>query len=799
MSSANEFAPITTASIEAEPPLQKSLLPTQQPIRMPSGIKSSMVPPQQHQPGSYTCSLSSSLAAGCPQNARDFTKKLNSPSRRSNFIYEQSRMELLRMSPHTGEPTHSGFNNSATIAGDNIPPTMHSNGIFPSRSPLLNHSAFRSAVQATAFDPFYDSPYKDCITPAMLSPESFVNLGSMVAPGLPITRAHAASPAIQQRLLKIRDNSLGRKSQYINTDPGDLASHKLLSTAEAACPHSFSSSSHTIKPTVSEELTVADGHLPGLRRDSQEVSIEDKNKQNSSSNDTAMYLQSPPVRKKVGPEYFANYAKDSSNNRQTCPRPDTEIERTSNRAVSVNPQSRRSLEVFASPEYNTYASSTSVSPEGYFSWSPQQTFGTPASSKPYNTSKSSTPNSGIGEQSRMLPRVNCGQDDMPSPPRKRKRSRGGGLPKDCKASTAVPVDVKSASRSEGQRRKHEREASARYRQRKKAKKSAGPPEKVNKSVAISTNPPNTKSCGTAGPINLAPPISTEMALSSSQQSFSSILSGSSQVSTSSSLPDISGQGTSGDGWPDLPELHHYERRKKINYVPLTPYGSASTIQTYPPSLQASLHRVPDFQRIESLKAASHRVLFVYGSLMFSDLFHDVFDHPTEWIFHNELAKKSMCPAKVPGYARFAVRGCDEPVMLKAEKSNSAVCTHGMLIFGLGTHDFEILDRYRANGFVREQVSAYVNLRSSSTNFEVEAYVWPRWETVMRGKGGSSTEVRIEEGGEDQWSVERFWAQGKLCRIWREAVMEREVMLRAMRERAAVRAMAVGMADAVQDS
>lgn len=796
MSSANEFAPITTTSIEAEPPLQKSLLPTQQPIKMSSGIKSSTVPPQQLQPASYTYSLSSSLAES-PQNARDLTKKLNSPFRRSNFIYEQSRMELLKMSPNTGAPTRSGFKDSATIAGDNMPPTMHSNGVFPNRSPLLNDSAFRSAVQATAFVPFYDSPYKHSITPAMLSPESFINLGSMVAPGLPITRAHAASPAIQQRLLKMRDNSLGRKNQNVSTDPCDLASHKPLLAAKAACPHGFSSSSHTIKPTISEEVTVADGHLPGLHRDSQKVSIEDKSKQNRSSNDTAMPLQSLPVRTEVGPEYFIHYGKDSSNNRQTCPWPDTEIERTSTTGVSVNHQSRRSLEVFASPEYNTYASSTSVSPEGCFSWSPQQTFGTPASSKPYNTSKSNTPNSGIGEQSRTLSRENCGQNDIPTPPRKRKRSRGEGLRKGCKSSTAVPIDVKSASRSEGQRRKHEREASARYRQRKKAKKSAEPPEEVDKSVAISTNPSNTKPCGTHGSTNLVPPTGTEMALSSSQQSFSSILSGFTEVSTSSGAPDMSDQGTSGDGWPDLPELHHYERRKKINYGPLAPYGSAETIQTYPLSFQASLHRVPDFQRIEYLKASSHRVLFVYGSLMISDLFHDVFEHPIEWIFHNEVAKKCMCPAKVPGYSRFAVHGSDEPVMLKAEKSASSVYTNGMLIFGLNAHDFQILDRYLAHGFVREQVSAYVNLRSSSTNFEAEAYVWPKYEAVIKAKGGSSRQVRIDEGSE--WTVARFWAQGKLCRIWREAVMERELVLKALREQAALRAMAMGMADAIQNA
>ena len=125
-------------------------------------------------------------------------------------------------------------------------------------------------------------------------------------------------------------------------------------------------------------------------------------------------------------------------------------------------------------------------------------------------------------------------------------------------------------------------------------------------------------------------------------------------------------------------------------------------------------------------------------------------------------------------------------MMKAEKSAS-VCVHGMLIFGLGEGDFGVLDRYRAQGFVREQVNAYVHLKASSINFEVEAYVWPREETTVmggegrgRGRGSGSGRGGIDRGLE--WTVERFWDESRLGRIYREAVVEHKLL----REQAAIR-------------
>ena len=690
---------------------------------------------------------------------------------------------LVKTLPNTDESARSASKNSATVAGENMRPAIYPNGLFSNTSPLLDDSALGSTVQATASLQYYNAPYYHLTPPAMLDPDSFVNLGSMIAPELPLRREHAASPAIQRLLLKIREKRIHRESQNTSTDSSDFASHKLLSAAKAVSHRRLSSTSHIIKSST-EELAVADSHVPGLSRDPERVSIQADRRRSQSGHDTAMPLQSFPVRTPTNPDYFVHYGRKSPNVRQICPRPNTEPERTSTTAVSIDPQSCGNLEVFASPACNTYASSTSVSPAGDFAWSPQQTYGTPASSELNNTSKNNTPVPVIGEQTGMFLTENTGQNGIPSPssrPKKRKLSHGEGLLKECESSPVIPIDVKSASRSEGRRRKHEREASARYRQKKKTKRSAEPPKEVDMSILISTASPNAKECGTHGSMNLAPPTSTEMTLSSSQQSYSSILSGSTQVSTSSGSTNMASRGIQGDGWPDLPELHPYERRRKINYGPLAPYGSAETIKSYPPSFQASLHRVVDFQKIEWLKLESRRVLFVYGSLMMSDLWHDVFEKTSEWIFHSEIVKKCMCPAKVPGYSRFSVQGSDEPVMMKAEKGAS-VSTHGMLIFGLTDENFRVLDRYLADGFVQEEVSAYVNLKSSSTNFQVSTYVWPRETTAQQfneGRGRGKT-IRIDQDVE--WTVARFWAESRLCRIWREAVVEQERLLAKAAER-----------------
>ena len=706
------------------------------------------------------------------------------------------------MLPSNQEHARSAFESSATFAGQNMPSTIYPNGHFSNISPLLNDSAWGSAVQATASLQYYNFPCNHLTPAAMLSPDSFVNLGNAVAPELPLRREHAESPAIQQQLLKIRDNRIHRENQSFSTDPSDLASHQLLSATKAVSPRGSSSTPHMIKPTISKEVKVAGGHVPGLHCDTPKVSIQANGQRSQSGHDTAMPQNFLPERTKANPEFSVHHAKEPTNVRQLCPRQKTEPENVATTAFPINSQSHRNLDVFPSPMYNTYASSTSISPEGNFSWSPGQTFGTPASSEPYNTSNINTPNSLFGDQTRVFPTADTSQHGTPSPsakPRKRKLSHGEGLQKESTSSTIIPIDVKSASRSEGQRRKHEREASARYRQKKKVKKSAEAPEEANKSGAINTISSNAKEYDSHGSANLAPPTGTEMNLSSSQQSFLSNLSCSSHISIPSGSINMATAPqrteTPGEGWPDLPELHPYERRRKINYGLLVPYGSAETIQDYPPSFQASLHRVMDFQKTEYLKANSHRVLFVYGSLMMSDLWHDVFEKTTEWIFHNEIVKKCMCPAKVPGYSRFSVRGSDEPVMIKAEKSAS-VSTHGMLIFGLTAENFRVLDRYLADGFVLEDVSAYVNLKSSSTNFQVSSYVWPRGSSSSSGRGSKT--VRVDHDVE--WTVARFWNESRLCRIWREAVMERKRLLaEASAEEEAAGWHAVAMAHSIHNS
>lgn len=108
----------------------------------------------------------------------------------------------------------------------------------------------------------------------------------------------------------------------------------------------------------------------------------------------------------------------------------------------------------------------------------------------------------------------------------------------------------------------------------------------------------------------------------------------------------------------------------------------------------------NFRKIMWAQGFPLYVLFVYGSLMISDFYYDFFESPTEWSFDSEVVRccmcPVMCPAKVQGYACFAVHDSQEPVMMKANYK----VTHGMLIFGLTVEGIRILDRYLSRGFVR---------------------------------------------------------------------------------------------------
>lgn len=182
------------------------------------------------------------------------------------------------------------------------------------------------------------------------------------------------------------------------------------------------------------------------------------------------------------------------------------------------------------------------------------------------------------------------------------------------------------------------------------------------------------------------------------------------------------------------------------------YGSQEAMQQYPPLFQTALRPRVHRPSIESLLRLSSQILFVYGSLMISELMHDAFnDDISKSIFLDPIVQHSMCPASVGGYQRYAVNGDDEPIMKKARGE-----VHGMLIFGLTADNFRVLDDYYlSRGFENKEVRAKINLTDGgSYGITPRAYVWPQ-----RG-----ADTNINHGL--NWTVARFWEMSRVCNLWR---------------------------------
>ena len=215
---------------------------------------------------------------------------------------------------------------------------------------------------------------------------------------------------------------------------------------------------------------------------------------------------------------------------------------------------------------------------------------------------------------------------------------------------------------------------------------------------------------------------------------------------------------------DLPELLAAERRDPIDYKPLKAYGFEEEILTYPHTFQASLHRYIHSCRLENLQLSSYRLLFVYGSLMISCLNHDIFRGPEESPFCWDIVFKCMVPAYLNDYRRYKVRDSDEPAALQSYRKANGGRIHGMIIFGLASWHFEILDRYLERGFIRQEVSVQVPLQKGHLATKLaQAYVIPQ--------RGAMKEVAAKHNlitdTDDPWTVPGFWKTSKICREWRE--------------------------------
>lgn len=649
-------------------------------------------------------------------------------------------------------------------------------------SPSKYSSASEELVATPRQGPI--SSIKNLKSSAALSPDDLVLLNSEITPGTFFTREHAESPAIRRRLLQIHDKARrALQLEALHRKFQDLSSPPTNPTFQALMP---SGSAFPImgQPIRERRLVAARDPVSPLKQvegDPLAYPSQTFVQRVSHSQDMQTPYQPLPVVGKgfemdstgygsesmsicpqawIGPHHQANVDACTPplgwSCHNTLSRPTT---LSGNHSAYIFPLSPSSPDASISPNTSSYTSSISNSPENYrIHGSIKQQLDTPSSSESHVTSLTNTPEKRTNQMSSNLSANDISQvtsHSMTTQRNKRRLLYDDGPAEGCGAPVVLDIAGKSASCLEGQRRKQQRIASPIYRSNKKAKQCTKQSSKTASSLPKGTTSSIPKNAGVDDSTTLASQRSTSMTLSSSQQSNASRLSDSTQ-------------GIEEDHWPHLPELHQYERRERIDYRPLAPYGLPETIRTYPASFQASLHRVMDLERFRYLQNKSQHVLFVYGSLMISDLYQDVFKDTKEWIFYSDVVKCCMCPATVRGYSRFAVHGSDEPVMMKAER-NSPAKVHGMLIFGLTQGDFCILNRYLSRGFIHEGVTAHVNLKKGSTvDTPVLAYVWPQSGTPLR----SANRARINQ--DVKWSVEDFWNRSMICQVYRTIAGQNQV-------------------------
>ena len=198
------------------------------------------------------------------------------------------------------------------------------------------------------------------------------------------------------------------------------------------------------------------------------------------------------------------------------------------------------------------------------------------------------------------------------------------------------------------------------------------------------------------------------------------------------------------------------------------YGSPATIQASPASYQAALRLKMSRLYLPALTDLCPKPLFVYGSLMMSELMNWLYLDGSEHIFVNQThpgVKIYTCAAELPEYARLAIDGSHEPIMTHR---NFEDCVHGMLIWGLTDEHYRILDRYEDDEFVKQRISLpqrfekvevkpSVTLPNSKKAVTAQAYVWPNKCYDKKGKSDL------------KWTVDEFWQEAPSCQAWRVAM------------------------------
>ncbi|KAI9822540.1 MAG: hypothetical protein M1827_000259 [Pycnora praestabilis] len=137
------------------------------------------------------------------------------------------------------------------------------------------------------------------------------------------------------------------------------------------------------------------------------------------------------------------------------------------------------------------------------------------------------------------------------------------------------------------------------------------------------------------------------------------------------------------------------------------------------------------------QAQASRPSFVYGSLMFPSAINTI----TQEASLLSVAK-SMTPAILTAYQRYAVDGASYPAILPSDHADASV--NGFLIFGLTREGKAAIDNFEGGLYDLTKVTVRVTLADGKTReIEAEAYVW---------RGYRDDLVEISQG---EWTLEAF--------------------------------------------
>lgn len=149
------------------------------------------------------------------------------------------------------------------------------------------------------------------------------------------------------------------------------------------------------------------------------------------------------------------------------------------------------------------------------------------------------------------------------------------------------------------------------------------------------------------------------------------------------------------------------------------------------------------QQVDAFLHQSTRPSFFYGSLMFPSLISAVTQNADV-----DSIIKSMTPATLPQYRRFAIKWADFPAVLPSDEPDDAV--EGVLMLGLNEREKDRLYAYESGLYTVEVRDVKIELfDQSSLVLAADVYVW-----------NGSTDDLVEG---KVWSVKEFLARSPFLR------------------------------------